>query len=181
MGQGGEAEAGVSHQLSSRGTLSGLLVWQGAFWGLTCGLLIGFLQMVLVFAYGPQTCSVNSKCPPIICSVHYLYFAVLLFLVSLFTILGISLFTDPIPDKHVSAAATVPEGQPASQRAGTWLRQLWRKVAEFPVLLKVGGLGARCVGLGQMWANNTERARLKTKAELQSFSTVLCQLGIHLE
>lgn len=88
-------------------TLSGLLLWQGAFWGLTCGLLIGFLQMAFVLAYGPQTCSVKSKCPPIVCGMHYLYFAILLFLVSLFTILGISFFTDPIPDKHVSAAVTL--------------------------------------------------------------------------
>lgn len=60
--------------------------------------------MVSEFAYGPRTCSENNKCPPIICGVHYLYFAIFLFVVSLFTILGISLFTDPIPDKHVSAA-----------------------------------------------------------------------------
>ncbi|XP_045675757.1 sodium/glucose cotransporter 1-like [Phyllostomus hastatus] len=75
---------------------------QGAFWGLIGGLLIGFVRMVSEFVQGPQTCaSDNSKCPPIICRVHYLYFAILLFLVSLFTMLGISLFTDPIPDKHL--------------------------------------------------------------------------------
>ncbi|XP_036132600.1 sodium/glucose cotransporter 1-like [Molossus molossus] len=74
---------------------------QGAFWGLTGGLLIGIVRMVSEFAYGPRTCSENNKCPPIICGVHHLYFAILLFAVSLFTILGISLFTDPIPDKHL--------------------------------------------------------------------------------
>ncbi|XP_036923333.1 sodium/glucose cotransporter 1-like [Sturnira hondurensis] len=74
---------------------------QGAFWGLIGGLLTGFIRMVSEFVQGPQTCSANSKCPPIICSVHYLYFATLLFLLSLFTMLGISLFTDPIPDKHL--------------------------------------------------------------------------------
>ncbi|XP_047616947.1 sodium/glucose cotransporter 1-like isoform X4 [Phacochoerus africanus] len=77
-------------------------VWlQGAFWGLTGGLLIGFCRMVSEFAYGSWSCSANSSCPVIICGVHYLYFAVILFTISLFFILGISLFTDPIPDKHL--------------------------------------------------------------------------------
>ncbi|XP_020927950.1 sodium/glucose cotransporter 1-like isoform X2 [Sus scrofa] len=74
---------------------------QGAFWGLTGGLLIGFCRMVSEFAYGSWSCSANSSCPVIICGVHYLYFAVILFTISLFFILGISLFTDPIPDKHL--------------------------------------------------------------------------------
>ncbi|XP_029778074.1 sodium/glucose cotransporter 1-like [Suricata suricatta] len=74
---------------------------KGAFWGLTGGLLIGFSRMLFESAYGPWSCGANSKCPLIICGVHYLYFAVILFIVSLFTILGISLFPDPIPDKHL--------------------------------------------------------------------------------
>ncbi|XP_070255380.1 sodium/glucose cotransporter 1-like [Myotis yumanensis] len=74
---------------------------QGAFWGLIGGLLIGFIRMVSEFAYGRQTCSADNKCPPIICGVHYLYFAIILFVISLLTILGISLLTDPIPDKHL--------------------------------------------------------------------------------
>ncbi|XP_053784305.1 sodium/glucose cotransporter 1 isoform X3 [Desmodus rotundus] len=74
---------------------------QGAFWGLIGGLLIGFIRMVSEFAQGPQTCSASRTCSPIICSVHYLYFAVLLFVISLLTMLAISLFTDPIPDKHL--------------------------------------------------------------------------------
>ncbi|KAF3813786.1 hypothetical protein GH733_018318 [Mirounga leonina] len=57
--------------------------------------------MLSEFAYGPWSCEANSKCPLIICSMHYLYFGVILFIISLFTILGISLFTDPIPDKHL--------------------------------------------------------------------------------
>lgn len=48
----------------------------------------------------------------IICDMHYLSFAIFLFVVSLFTVLGISLFTDPIPDKHVSAAMRMVRGQP---------------------------------------------------------------------
>ncbi|XP_070484270.1 sodium/glucose cotransporter 1-like isoform X7 [Equus przewalskii] len=73
---------------------------QGAFWGLTGGLLLGFFRMILEFIYGTWSCPANNKCPLIICSLHYLYFAISLFLVSLLTMLAISLFTDPIPDKH---------------------------------------------------------------------------------
>lgn len=61
---------------------------------------------------------------------HYLYFAVLLFITSPFTILGISLFTGPILDKHVSAALRVLWGQPsvpAPQGAVTWLGYFWRE------------------------------------------------------
>ncbi|ELK15625.1 Sodium/glucose cotransporter 1 [Pteropus alecto] len=75
---------------------------QGAFWGLTSGFLIGLLRMVSEFVYCPQPCSGNNEGPMIICSIQYLYFAIFLFIVSLFTILGISLFTDPILDKHVN-------------------------------------------------------------------------------
>lgn len=96
-------------------TLLGLLLWQGAFWGLTGGLLIGFSRMLSEFAYGPWSCGANSKCPLIICGMHYLYFAVILFIVSLFTILGISLFTDPVPDKHVSAVVRFSGINPQSQ------------------------------------------------------------------
>ncbi|XP_066111117.1 sodium/glucose cotransporter 1-like [Saccopteryx bilineata] len=74
---------------------------QGAFWGLIVGLVIGFIRMVSEFAYGPDSCSERNKCPLIICGVHYLYFATLLFVISFFSILGISLLTEPIPDKHL--------------------------------------------------------------------------------
>ncbi|XP_019565915.2 sodium/glucose cotransporter 1 isoform X3 [Rhinolophus sinicus] len=74
---------------------------QGAFWGLAGGLLIGFLRMVSMTVYGPQSCSANNKCPPIICDVPFLYFAIFLFIVSLLTMLGISVLTDPIPDEHL--------------------------------------------------------------------------------
>uniref|UniRef100_A0A8B9YQW0 Sodium/glucose cotransporter 1-like n=1 Tax=Bos mutus grunniens TaxID=30521 RepID=A0A8B9YQW0_BOSMU len=74
---------------------------QGAFWGLASGLVIGSCRMLSEFAYGPWSCSVNRKCPRIICGVHYLYFAMILFTISLITVLGISMFTVPIPDKHL--------------------------------------------------------------------------------
>ena len=101
--------------------------------------MIGSCRMVSEFAYGPWTCSVNRKCPRIICGVHYLYFAMILFAISLVTVLGISMFTVPIPDKHVSAAVGELRGQPAAP--ASW-EQLGREAAEGPAwFLAVGGLG----------------------------------------
>ncbi|XP_053730178.1 sodium/glucose cotransporter 1 [Synchiropus splendidus] len=73
----------------------------GAFYGLTIGLLIGLSRMIAEFVYGTGSCVEPSNCPEIICGVHYLYFAIILFTVSCIIILGVSLMTKPIPDKHL--------------------------------------------------------------------------------
>lgn len=83
-----------------------LSVWtsffpQGAFYGLTIGLLIGLSRMIAEFVYGTGSCVNPSNCPTIICGVHYLYFAIILFSVSCIIILAVSLMTKPIDDKHV--------------------------------------------------------------------------------
>uniref|UniRef100_A0A3Q2YYE3 Sodium/glucose cotransporter 1 n=2 Tax=Hippocampus comes TaxID=109280 RepID=A0A3Q2YYE3_HIPCM len=73
----------------------------GAFYGLMIGLLIGLSRMIAEFAYGTGSCVEPSNCPTIICGVHYLYFAIILFVVSCIVILGVSLVTKPIADKHL--------------------------------------------------------------------------------
>nr|KAF6465799.1 hypothetical protein HJG63_011210 [Rousettus aegyptiacus] len=60
-----------------------------------------FLLAIFSKRVTEQPCSTNKESPMIICDMHYLSFAIFLFVVSLFTVLGISLFTDPIPDKHL--------------------------------------------------------------------------------
>lgn len=79
-----------------------LFLLQGAFWGLVIGLVIGLIRMIAEFAYGTGSCLAASDCPKVICGVHYLYFAIILFFVSILVVLGISLLTKPIPDVHVS-------------------------------------------------------------------------------
>ncbi|KAL6472704.1 hypothetical protein MHYP_G00188920 [Metynnis hypsauchen] len=74
---------------------------QGAFYGLLIGLAIGLSRMITEFAYGTGSCVQPSNCPDIICGVHYLYFGLILFGVSLIVVLGISLMTKPIDDKHL--------------------------------------------------------------------------------
>uniref|UniRef100_A0A8C6ZJA6 Sodium/glucose cotransporter 1 n=1 Tax=Nothoprocta perdicaria TaxID=30464 RepID=A0A8C6ZJA6_NOTPE len=73
----------------------------GAFWGLIIGLLIGLARMITEFAYGTGSCVNPSKCPFIICGIHYLYFAIILFGICLIIILAVSLMTKPIPDVHL--------------------------------------------------------------------------------
>ncbi|MEQ2168816.1 Sodium/glucose cotransporter 1 [Goodea atripinnis] len=73
----------------------------GAFYGLIIGLPIGLSRMITEFAYGTGSCVNPSNCPDIICGVHYLYFGMILFLVSCIIIVGVSLMTKPIDDKHV--------------------------------------------------------------------------------
>lgn len=81
---------------------------QGAFWGLIVGLLAGLSRMIAEFAYGTGSCVAPSNCPFIICGIHYLYFAMILFGVSAIVILAVSFMTKPIPDVHVSIIASCP-------------------------------------------------------------------------
>uniref|UniRef100_A0AAX7U9B0 Sodium/glucose cotransporter 1 n=1 Tax=Astatotilapia calliptera TaxID=8154 RepID=A0AAX7U9B0_ASTCA len=74
----------------------------GAFFGLVIGLVIGLIRMIAEFVYGTGSCASPSNCPTIICGVHYLYFGILLFVISCVIILTVSLVTKPIDDKHVS-------------------------------------------------------------------------------
>uniref|UniRef100_A0A096M137 Sodium/glucose cotransporter 1 n=1 Tax=Poecilia formosa TaxID=48698 RepID=A0A096M137_POEFO len=73
----------------------------GAFYGMTIGLLIGLSRMITEFIYGTGNCVNPSDCPTIICGVHYLYFGIILFTVSCTVIVGVSLITKPIEDKHL--------------------------------------------------------------------------------
>ncbi|XP_034380388.1 solute carrier family 5 member 4B-like isoform X1 [Arvicanthis niloticus] len=74
---------------------------QGAFWGLMFGLVVGLIRMITEFVYGTGSCLAPSNCPKIICGVHYMYFAIILFFVSIIVTLGVSFLTEPIPDVHL--------------------------------------------------------------------------------
>uniref|UniRef100_A0A671TC43 Sodium/glucose cotransporter 1 n=1 Tax=Sinocyclocheilus anshuiensis TaxID=1608454 RepID=A0A671TC43_9TELE len=65
------------------------------------GLLVALVRMITEFAYGTGSCVGPSNCPTIICGVHYLYFALVLFGLSCILILSISLMTKHIDDKHL--------------------------------------------------------------------------------
>ncbi|NP_001087699.1 solute carrier family 5 (sodium/glucose cotransporter), member 2 L homeolog [Xenopus laevis] len=73
----------------------------GAFWGLVGGLFLGLCRMVPEFAFGSGSCSAPSSCPTIICGVHYLYFAIILFLCSGAIVIIVSLCTPPISERKL--------------------------------------------------------------------------------
>uniref|UniRef100_A0A3B5LFM2 Sodium/glucose cotransporter 1 n=1 Tax=Xiphophorus couchianus TaxID=32473 RepID=A0A3B5LFM2_9TELE len=73
----------------------------GAFYGLIVGLIVGLTRMITEFAYGTGNCVSPSDCPAIICGVHYLYFGLILFTITCIVIVGVSLITKPIDDKHL--------------------------------------------------------------------------------
>ncbi|KAL8176585.1 UNVERIFIED_CONTAM: Sodium/nucleoside cotransporter [Gekko kuhli] len=74
---------------------------QGAFWGMVGGLAMGMARMIPEFIYGTGSCLFPGTCPHLICGVHYLYFAVILFFATAAIVIGVSLCTSPIPDKHL--------------------------------------------------------------------------------
>lgn len=64
---------------------------------------MGLARLIPEFSYGSGSCVQPSVCPALLCGMHYLYFAIVLFVCSGLLTLVISLCTAPIPRKHVSA------------------------------------------------------------------------------
>lgn len=66
--------------------------------------MIGLARLIPEFSFGSGSCVRPSACPALLCGVHYLYFAIVLFICSGLLTLVVSLCTAPIPHKHVSAS-----------------------------------------------------------------------------
>uniref|UniRef100_A0A8C7TF40 Solute carrier family 5 member 2 n=1 Tax=Oncorhynchus mykiss TaxID=8022 RepID=A0A8C7TF40_ONCMY len=75
--------------------------FQGAFWGLMGGLAMGLCRMGPEFWFGSGSCLFPSDCPTLVCGVHYLYFAVLLFFCTSILVLLVSYCTPAIDDIHL--------------------------------------------------------------------------------
>ncbi|KAK7077022.1 Sodium/myo-inositol cotransporter [Halocaridina rubra] len=79
------------------------LLWKrmnepAAFWGLMVGFLVGMVRMGLDFYYGEPTCLEVDVRPAIIAKIHYMYFAMLLFWLTLTIAFITSLITKPPED-----------------------------------------------------------------------------------
>ncbi|XP_030639646.1 sodium/glucose cotransporter 4-like [Chanos chanos] len=74
---------------------------QGAFWGLIVGLVVGAVRMIMEFAYGSPSCGQPDPRPAVLRDVHYLYFAIILFSITIMVITVVSLCTPPIPPQHL--------------------------------------------------------------------------------
>uniref|UniRef100_A0A6Q2YZT3 Sodium/glucose cotransporter 2 n=1 Tax=Esox lucius TaxID=8010 RepID=A0A6Q2YZT3_ESOLU len=73
----------------------------GAFWGLMGGLAMGLCRMVPEFWFGSGSCLFPTDCPTLVCGVHYLYFAIVLFACTSVLTLLVSYCTPAIEDKHL--------------------------------------------------------------------------------
>ncbi|XP_033750026.1 sodium/glucose cotransporter 4-like [Pecten maximus] len=73
----------------------------GAFWGLMVGLLVGLIRLGLDFGYGSPACGEEEFRPSIIAKVHFLHFTIILFFISLFTTIIVSILTPPIHPQHL--------------------------------------------------------------------------------
>ncbi|XP_062263333.1 sodium/myo-inositol cotransporter 2 [Platichthys flesus] len=73
---------------------------KGAFWGLSIGLLVGCIRMLLDFIYPAPLCYEEDTRPAVLKYVHYLYFSVVLSLITLVVVVVVSLTTEePKPEQ----------------------------------------------------------------------------------
>uniref|UniRef100_A0A8D3ED78 Sodium/glucose cotransporter 2 n=1 Tax=Scophthalmus maximus TaxID=52904 RepID=A0A8D3ED78_SCOMX len=73
----------------------------GAFWGLIGGLVMGLCRMLPEFWFGTGSCIFPSDCPFVVCGIHYLHFAIILFFCTSALVLLVSYCTEPIEDQHL--------------------------------------------------------------------------------
>ncbi|THD23190.1 Low affinity sodium-glucose cotransporter [Fasciola hepatica] len=71
----------------------------GAFFALMTGLIVGLIRLVLTVVYHEPVCGEPDNRPDIVARLHYMYFAVLSFLLTTLVMIVVSLFTRP-PDRH---------------------------------------------------------------------------------
>ncbi|CAF3842151.1 unnamed protein product [Rotaria sp. Silwood1] len=76
---------------------------EGAFWGLICGLFIGIIRFIWEYSYIAMPCQLEhlDKRPSVV-RLQFLYFSVLLFIISGIVTIVVSLLTKPIPEKYIS-------------------------------------------------------------------------------
>ncbi|XP_029372567.1 sodium/glucose cotransporter 2 isoform X2 [Echeneis naucrates] len=73
----------------------------GAFWGLIGGLGMGLCRMLPEFWFGTGSCIFPSSCPFLVCGIHYLHFAIILFACTSVLVLLVSYCSQPIEDQHL--------------------------------------------------------------------------------
>ncbi|XP_076608567.1 sodium/myo-inositol cotransporter 2 isoform X2 [Chaetodon auriga] len=75
---------------------------KGAFWGLTVGLLVGCIRMLLDFIYPTPLCFEEDDRPEVLKYVHYLYFSMLLSVITLIVVVVVSLATEKPKPEQIS-------------------------------------------------------------------------------
>uniref|UniRef100_A0A8C9MJK6 Solute carrier family 5 member 9 n=1 Tax=Serinus canaria TaxID=9135 RepID=A0A8C9MJK6_SERCA len=88
----------------------------GAFWGLIAGFVVGVIRMIMEFSSSAPSCGEEDRRPAVLKDVHYLYFALILFVLTAIVIVLVSLCTPPIPEEKVSDSQPHP-----FPRAPVWI------------------------------------------------------------
>lgn len=70
------------------------------------GFIVGAIRMILDFTHLEPRCGEEDTRPSIIAKVHYMYFALILFWITVITIVVVSLFTKPMKEGNVSKTNT---------------------------------------------------------------------------
>ncbi|KAM5150675.1 sodium/mannose cotransporter SLC5A10 isoform 2-T2 [Callospermophilus lateralis] len=114
---------------------------QGAFWGLMAGLVLGALRLVLEFLNPVPPCGDPDTRPAILSSIHYLHFAIALFVLTSAVVAVASLLTSPPQTvqienltwwtlaRDLSLAAKAGDSQPHQKRT------FWARVCGFNAIL----------------------------------------------
>ncbi|XP_038063440.1 sodium/glucose cotransporter 1-like [Patiria miniata] len=76
---------------------------QGAFWSLMVGLAVGITRMILDFVYASPGCGQEDKRPLVVQKLlfHYMYFALLLFVLTCVVAICVSYGTEKVPSKYL--------------------------------------------------------------------------------
>ncbi|XP_077899102.1 sodium/mannose cotransporter SLC5A10 isoform X1 [Ictidomys tridecemlineatus] len=114
---------------------------QGAFWGLMAGLVLGALRLVLEFLHPVPPCGDPDTRPAILSRIHYLHFAIALFVLTSAVVAAGSLLTSPPQTvqienltwwtlaRDLSLAAKAGDSQPHQKRT------FWARVCGFNAIL----------------------------------------------
>uniref|UniRef100_A0AAY4CPF5 Sodium/glucose cotransporter 2 n=1 Tax=Denticeps clupeoides TaxID=299321 RepID=A0AAY4CPF5_9TELE len=149
----------------------------GAFWGLMGGLAIGLSRMGAEFAFGTGSCVFPSNCPDIVCGVHYLYFAIILFFCTIVLVFLVSYNTPPVDDKHLhrlvfslrfSKEERVDLDMEEEERARKARREAERKTRDRSVLRRL--IACFCGGSGSQAPEPTEEEAIAASKQIPDIS-----------
>lgn len=89
------------------------------------GFIVGAIRMILDFTHLEPRCGEEDTRPGIIAKVHYMYFALILFWITVITIVVISYFTKPRPEGNVSRTLCVRVYAFTELSGQTWVMRKW--------------------------------------------------------
>ncbi|KAM9695226.1 sodium/mannose cotransporter SLC5A10 isoform 2-T2 [Trichechus inunguis] len=114
---------------------------QGAFWGLMVGLAVGAGRMVLEFLHPAPPCGAPDVQPALLGSIHYLHFAVALFVLSSAVVVSGSLLTPAPQGAQIenltwwTLSQTLPLGAKAGDGQTPQKQAFWARVCGFNAIL----------------------------------------------